>query len=195
MALLSDGDLSVRAAAAQALGELAESQAVGDLERLAATGTAEVKVAAVGALGKFASTAVLGPLRRALADTDPGVRLAAAQALGSIHGQEVPPLLAEVYTNTEEGTAVRAHAAASAARLGDPRALVQLNTDAQNQDYYVRVWAAWGLGEVGTRAQLFTLVNLLVDQDEMVRAVSAGAVLKLSNRLGKEQPARTPASS
>jgi HEAT repeat protein len=186
MTLLSDSDLPVRAGAAQALGDLGENQAVGELERLAATGAGQLKVAAIVALGKFGSTAVLGPLRRALADTDPGIRIAAAQALGSIHGEEVIPLLQEVYTNRDEVVSVRAQAAVSAARLGDPRAVVQLNTDAQHEDYYVRVWAAWGLGEVGTRAQLFTLVNLLIDQDEMVRPVSAGALLKLSNRLEEE---------
>jgi HEAT repeat protein len=195
MALLSDSDLGVRAAAAQALGELGEAQAVSELERLAATGAGQLKVAAVAALGRFASTAVLAPLRRALSDTDPTVRLAAAQALGSIPGEEVITVLQAVYTNQDEVVAVRARAAASAARLGDSRALVQLNTDAQSQDNYVKVWGAWGLGEVGTRAQLFTLVNLLVDPDEMVRPVSAGAVLKLSNRLEKEESAPTPGPS
>jgi HEAT repeat protein len=195
MALLSDSDLGVRAAAAQALGELGEAQAVGELERLAVTGAGQLKVAAVAALGKFGSTAVLAPLRRALSDTDPTVRLAAAQALGSIPGEEVITVLQAVYTNKDEVVVVRALAAASAARLGDSRAVVQLNTDAQSQDNYVKVWAAWGLGEVGTRAQLFTLVNLLVDPDEMVRPVSAGAVLKLSNRLEKEETARAPGSS
>lgn len=192
--LLSDSDVSVRAAAAQALGELGETKALADLERLAATGAGPLKIAAIGALGKFGSTGVLGPLRRALTDTDPSIRLAAAQALGDIHAEEVVPLLQEVYANREEVVSVRAHAAVSAARLGDPKAVVQLNTDAQDQDYYTRVWAAWGLGEVGTRAQLFTLVNLLADTDEMVRPVGAGAVLKLSNRLEKEEGARAAGS-
>jgi HEAT repeat protein len=195
MALLSDGDLSVRAAAAEALGELGDSQAVADLERLAATGAGQLKLAAVGALGKFGSTAVLAPLRRALSDTDPTVRLAAAQALGSIRGEEAITVLQVVYTNKDEVVVVRAVAAASAARLGDSRAVVQLNSDAQSQDNYVKVWAVWGLGEVGTRAQLLTLVNLLADPDEMVRPVSAGAVLKLSNRLEKEETPRGPTSS
>jgi HEAT repeat protein len=195
LGLLSDSDLSVRAAAAQALGELADGQAVAELERLAATGTTPLKVAAVEALGNFGSTGVLGPLRKALTDTEPAVRLAAVEALGSIHGEEVISLLEQVYGNQQEAVSVRAHAAASAARLGDSKAIVQLDTDASDQDYYTRVWSAWGLGEVGTRAQLLTLVNLLMDLDEMVRPVSAAALLKLSNRLEKEEATRTPGSS
>ena len=186
MGLLSDADVSVRAAAAQALGELGYRQAAGELERLATTGEGQLKVAAVTALGKLGSPAVLVTLRRVLMDDDPTVRLAAVQALGYIKAEEVVPLLRTVYTDQKETASVRAHAAVSAARLGDYRAVVQLNTDAQHQDYYVRVWAAWGLGEVGRRAQLFTLVNLLSDEDEMVRPVSAGALLKMSNRLEEE---------
>jgi len=183
MGLLSDPEVPVRAAAVQALGEVGYHRAVGELERLAGTGEGQLKVAAVTALGKLGNPAVLATLRRALVDEDPTVRLAAAQALGHIKGEEVIPLLQNVYTNRQETASVRAHAAVSAARLGDYPAVVQLNTDAQDKDYYVRVWAAWGLGEVGERAQLFTLVNMLADEDEMVRPVSAGALLKLSNRL------------
>lgn len=187
MGLLSDSDLSVRAAAAQALGELGNHQAAGELERLAATSTGQLKVAAVSALGKFDSAAMLVALRRALLDDDSAVRLAAAQSLGHIKNEQVIPLLQAVYTSREEAASVRAHAAVSAARLGDYRAVVQLNTDARDEEPYVRVWAVWGLGEVGQRAQLFTVVNLLVDQDEMVRPVSARAALKLSNRLEKAE--------
>ncbi len=187
MGLLSDSDLPVRAAAAQALGELGNHQAAGELERLAATSTGPLKVAAVSALGKFDSAAMLVALRRALLDDDSAVRLAAAQSLGHIKNEQVIPLLQAVYTSREETASVRAHAAVSAARLGDYRAVVQLNTDARDEEPYVRMWAAWGLGEVGRQAQLFTVVNLLVDQDEMVRSVSARAALKLSNRLEKAE--------
>jgi HEAT repeat protein len=193
--LLSDSDQPTRAAAAQALGELGDHRAVGELERLARTGTGQLRVASVGALGKFGSGAVLVTLRRALVDDDPTVRLAAVQALAHVKGEEAVLLLRSVYTDREEAASVRAHAAVSAARLDDYRAVVELNSEAQNEDYYVRVWAAWGLGEAAGRAQLFALVNLLADKDEMVRPVAAGALFKLSNRLEPAQSSGTSGSS
>jgi hypothetical protein len=48
---------------------------------------------------------------------------------------------------------------------------------------------------VGNREQLFTLVNLLVDPDKMLRPMSAGAALKLSDCLEQQETARTSGSS
>jgi len=191
MELLRDREIPVRAAAATALGDLGDPRASGELVRLASTSTGPLKLAAVSALGKFESPAVLVTLRRALLDDNSDVRLAAAQALGHIRHKDVIPLLRTVYEDRDEGIAVRVNAAVSAARLDDSAAVVQLNSEAQAQeDAHTRLWAAWGLGEVGGRGQLFTLVSLLSDSDTMVPPVAAGALLKLSNRL-EEAAAQT----
>jgi HEAT repeat protein len=192
--LLNDREVAVRASAASALGDLGDARIAQELERLAATGMGPLKLAAISGLGKLGNAAVLVTLRGALNDDDMDIRLAAAVALGYIDHKDVIPLLQNVYNNQDESIAVRVYAAVSAARLGDAGAVSQLNTQAQGSETaHDRVWAAWGLGETGGRSHLFPLVNLLANDDEMVRPVAAAAVLKLTNRLEAEASAGSAA--
>jgi cyclophilin family peptidyl-prolyl cis-trans isomerase/HEAT repeat protein len=84
-ALMADGDPSVRATAARALGQVSDPSTVPDLVKAASDPVPEVRASAAHAMGLIAGPSTGEVLVRLAADTEPQVRAATAEALGRIH--------------------------------------------------------------------------------------------------------------
>ena len=86
--LLNDNDEEARDEAAQALGDLRDSRAIGALIQALKDKDAGVRESAVDALGTIGGEEVLRPLMDSLKDEDEDVREAAAEALKNLTGKD-----------------------------------------------------------------------------------------------------------
>ena len=120
---LSDAEPQVRAAAAQALGEIGHvsAPALPHLFLLVKDPDADVRVKAVEALPKISNdTATAHPLILALSDSAPEVRRAAASALGTLLTPTSRTVAALAQALRDSTPTVRAAAALSLAQIGPP---------------------------------------------------------------------------
>ena len=152
---LADEDLSVRRAAAGALGELGDPRAVDALMAALQDRDDSVRKAAARAMGEIGDSRAVESLIRALWDKNGGVGQAAAHALGKIgDSRAVGPLsvaLGDGFRN------VRWAAAGALGELGDPRAVKPLIATLQDGIGYVCEAAAEALKKIGTMEALAAL--------------------------------------
>jgi HEAT repeat protein len=127
LAALTDQDLTLRRAAAQALGDLRIEEAIHPLSvALLEDEATEVRAFAAYSLGYLSSQDTVEPLLIALKNQneDPGVRGHAAEGLAhKENAQIVPALIGALRDNSAE---VRFWAAFALGQRGDPRALPEL---------------------------------------------------------------------
>ncbi|MEO3754391.1 fumarate reductase/succinate dehydrogenase flavoprotein subunit [Streptomyces sp. B6B3] len=142
---LGDPDPEVRAAAAEALRELAEI--------LPAAGTADGDGLRAG-------------LRSALAVPDPGVRAAALDLLRAVRAGDPEPFRAAL---TDQVTAVRLAAISGLVGLDDTEGVARAAADEARE---VRVAAARGLGTLADPRGVPALTALAGDADALVRAAA-----------------------
>lgn len=95
-ALLDDGEVGVRRAAAWALAESGDDDAVAALGTALSDGDLALRENAAWALGRIESREAVEPLEAALDDSEAGVRMNAAWALGSIEDAAAIPALASL---------------------------------------------------------------------------------------------------
>ncbi|MCS6963800.1 MAG: HEAT repeat domain-containing protein, partial [Thermoflexus sp.] len=139
-----DEDTMVRQAAAEALGELGDPQALPVLFRAQNDDDPRVREAAAEALGKLCNPRAVPMLLQALQeDDDPGVRRAAAEALGELGDPQAVPSLLQALQDVDPG--MRRAAAEALGKLGDPQALPPLLQALQDEDPMVRQAAARAL--------------------------------------------------
>jgi len=120
---LNDQDPRVRAAAAEALGELGDESAIEALGKaLAKDSDSDVRESVADALGEMGSPNSVQVLRAGLKDSDEDVRAAVVDALGEVGGAEAERVLRQALADQDED--VRDAAVA---------ALAKLKQQAQNQ--------------------------------------------------------------
>lgn len=113
---LNDQDSRIRAAAAEALGELGDPSAIEALGTALAKDTdSDVREAAAEALGEVGSPNAVQVLRTGLKDGDEDVRAAVVDALGEIGGPEAERVLRQALADSDED--VRDAAVAALAKL------------------------------------------------------------------------------
>ena len=113
---LSDKDARIRAAAAEALGEVGDRSAVEPLGKaLAGDDDSGVREAAAEALGELGSPNAVPVLRAGLRDGDAEVREAVVDALADIGGPEAERVLRQALADSDED--VRDAAAAALAKM------------------------------------------------------------------------------
>jgi len=203
---LRDGDSSVAAGAAAALGRTGDLRAVKPLIEMARHADAAVRAAVVGALGALGDTRAIMPLIAAIEDPEVGVVMAAVDALGQIGAPGIPPLLEALRGSNADlrGVAARAlaqigapalgpliralsdrdvHVVVGAAealgRIGDKRAVDPLLAHLENETSHVRQAACRALGEIGDQKAVMPLTEMLKDGDYDVRFAATAALGKV----------------
>ncbi len=182
LAGLNSRDVLVRRAAAEALPELGEVEAIGLLVRSALfDADDEVRKSSAESLGKLDSVRARDLLGESLGDEDPTVRHLAAQALGYLGDlAAIDPLLkAALY---DENAGVRRTAALALASLKHSRALNLVVDELGNEDPRVRAAAAAALGQLGDLPHVVRWLNTMLlgtalyDDDVGVRRSATGAL-------------------
>jgi HEAT repeat protein len=202
---LQDKDAQVRQAAALALGQMKAKQAVPDLKR-ALDDTGEVAFAAAKALtdigdpsGRDMLIAVLagerkdtpGLMANAMRDAKHRlhhpqglVLMGAEDAAGAMFGPASWGIEAtkDAIDLKGKGTPGRAAAAAYLAKDTDPYAVKLLEWALGDDNQFVRVEAAKGLGERGNAESVPKLQNVLTDSHTRVRAMAAASIINLASK-------------
>jgi HEAT repeat protein len=168
---VSSDTASVRAAAARALGELADPRAVEPLIAALDDDSEEVRRHAARALGEVPDSRAVEPLVAALGDDDKEVRENAMEALGAIgDARALKPVVAALKNQNRQREKVvpsvlRRSAARVLGELGDVRAVEPLMEALNDFDQVVVGNAAVSLARLGVRDAVEPLLHLLSDQD------------------------------
>lgn len=122
---LNDSNSWVREAAAEALGDIGDPQAITPLTNvLKYDDDNHVRFWAVYALGEIGDLGIVDPLIQALDDSDSQVRSEAVAVLENISEPAFPSLI-QVLSDPRSG--IRSGAAEAIGEIGDPRAVAPLN--------------------------------------------------------------------
>ena len=133
---LGDSDWAVRRAAAEALGDLGDSQAVPPLIQALGDSGWDVRRAAAEALGAVGDPQAIPALIKALGNDGGAVRSAAAEALGAIGDPQAIPALIQALGDSDRD--VRRAAAEALGKLGDPKAVPALKKRLYDESEAVR---------------------------------------------------------
>ena len=174
-----DTSEDVRAAAADALGDLLQPEAVEPLSQALATDSSSmVRKAGAGALGTLGQQSGAGSLEQALvADAEEDVRAAAADALGGLLSPSSLPPLLEAREN-DPSPKVRGKSNGALNQFGQPGLGQALE---ESDDSSVRAAAAQVLGEQGGSSAADNLIDALQDSDDEVKEAAQEAVENLGS--------------
>jgi HEAT repeat protein len=205
---LHDKEPLVRCQAALALGDLQAKSAIPDLKR-ALNDNAEVSFAAAKALtamgdpsGRDILIAVLsgqrkdtpGILTNAMREArtrlhhPEGLLLMGSQdAVGAMFGPAsmVIPAIRNTTDLQGKGTPGRAAAVAYLAKYPDPYAVNLLEWALKDENRFIRLEAAKGLGERGDAGSIPKLEALWLDSENIVRDMAAASILRILSRDGE----------
>jgi HEAT repeat protein len=210
IAALQDKDPLVRQSAALALGAMKASDAIPNLKQ-ALDDTGEVAFAAAKALtelgdsgGRDVLVAVLAGERK---DTEPGlmtnavrkgkarlhhpeglILMGAQDATGAMFGPAsfAIPAVKDTLDLKSKGAPGRAAAAAYLASDPEPYAITLLEWALADDNQFVRLEAAKGLGQRGNAASISKLQPLLDDSHNVVRDFASAAIVRITARDGAE---------
>ncbi len=206
---LKDKDLLVRRSAALALGDLKAVSALGNLKQALDDDSPEVSFAAAKALTQLGDTsgrdvliAVLsgerkdtpGMLTNAMRTAKAKLRhpeglflMGSEDAAGAMFGPAsmVIPAVKDTADLRSKGTPGRAAAVAYLAKYPDPYAIQLLEWALEDDNQFVRMEAAKGLGERGNADSIHKLEGLWLDKHDMVRNMAAASILRILARDGE----------
>ncbi len=182
---LKTGEGAARVQAAQKLGELGNSRAVGVLAEALGDPTWDDRWAAAVALGKIRNGRGVTALGRALeSDEAVDVRCNAAWALGRIGGKAaLGHLLAAL---DDQDSSVRRAAVEALAAVGKGDTVSGLVKALDDSDHDVRLTAVVALGEIGSGKAAQPLLDAMRDAEWSVRTAAAQAVAKVEDSSGLE---------
>lgn len=158
---------SLRAAGAEALGQIHEPRAAGALRKLLHDPDPRVRRAAAGALVKMPDPANLEPLIVVLADSDSDVVLHAAAALGELGEREAAPALLRLLDSRD--ASLRLAALESLTKLEDRRAVKPLLELAHSADEKIQLRALAALKRAKDRRAVPAMLQFLDDANPVVR--------------------------
>jgi HEAT repeat protein len=179
MPLLRDEDSAVRAEALEALADRRHPGLVEQLVRMLGNDD-PVRYHAIRALGKLAAPEGAEPLAELFRAAEPHERIEILSALTRIAPQWITTFLQERFE--EDGPETRRLAAECLVRLAVPNDLPLVLRLAQDPDWSVRSYAAWGLGRLGLAAGRETLELLTRDVEPLVARTARDALGRLRDR-------------
>lgn len=177
LGLLKTGPSKARALAAEILGILGQSQALGPLLFALADRDEEVQIAAATGLIYLHDPRCLKPLALALTELKGRIPPARVAQVLIAFGEVSIPYLVPLLDSANEETII--HALEILGSIGGPRALPYLIRGLKNPKATVRVAAARSLGETGFKEAGADLLEVLTDEDPKVRAAAAYALGRL----------------
>lgn len=134
---------------------------------------------AVKILGQIGDTRALEPLIEALKDKDWNVQEKTAEALGKIGDERaVEPL---IYTLKDKSLIVRRASTVALVKIGEP-AVGPLIKALDDENWYVRYYAAEVLGKIGDKRAVEPLKKALKDEIRNVRSKAAEALEKIKTK-------------
>ncbi len=205
---LHDKDLFVRRVAALALGDMKATSAIDDLKQALDDDSPEVSFAAAKALTQLGDSSGRDVLVEVLAGerkVTPGmitnamrtakhklkhpeglILMGTTDAAGAMFGPAsmVIPAVKNTAELKSKGTPGRAAAVAYLAKDPDNYAIQLLEWALDDDNQFVRLEAAKGLGERGNAASIPKLESMLLDKHNMVRDMAAVSILRILNRNG-----------
>jgi hypothetical protein len=179
--LENDPDATMRARAAEAIGEFLDSAGIAHVAKsLTGDGDAQVRAASARALDRLNHVGPNGELSQALSDSDEGVRIAALGAAMHVHGfSDVRAVSRLAY---DESPVVRRHAVGA---LGQMKArdavttLTSLLSPDKESDAKTRASAAHALGLIGDASARDALTAAMSDPDPFVKDAARIALRRL----------------
>jgi HEAT repeat protein/beta-lactamase regulating signal transducer with metallopeptidase domain len=183
MNTLSDSVVSVRTAAAEALGGLKDTMAVRALIDVLKRDTdAGVRRAAAWALGELEDARAIPALSEALrTDTDVEVRRNAAHALGEIEDARAVPALTEAIRRDKDPSVRRAIVEALSS-IEDPSSATVLFPILKDSDPEMRRAAADALGSIENVNSVDELIPLVRDESKEVRRAAVDALGSIEDK-------------
>lgn len=176
---LSDSAIRVRAAAAFALGALADRASTPDLLRALTDDDLNVRFAAAVALGALKDPAAVMGLIAACRDQDEDVRAYAAAALGETQDKRATLALLE-RLDEDINPQVRGYAAMALAQVGDPTATPALRKHlVTEKDAKALAATVYALGALDDRQSIGPIEALLHHPDPTVRQYATEALARL----------------
>jgi len=174
----------VTAAAAKALGEIGDKEAVPKLVELLDPdrGTSEVLSACCTALGRIGDDRAIEPIKRLLENRNARLEDDACDALACLGPKSTNVLIALLQTPRETGDDTRedrlAHACVALAKIGGPNASPALCAVMQDRQRSrsLRIAAVKALGTLHDQQAVPALVAALKDSDAQMRRASAEAL-------------------
>jgi len=147
-----------------------------------------VREYAAQSLGQLKCTSAADVLIKCLKDNNWNVRAAAAKALGQIGDDAAVRPLLEVLRTEEKYTRdiwrVRKNAVTALSQINGRKAVEYLIAALQDQDPFIRAYAAYALGHTKSKKAVKALKVLLEDKNANVRKCASDALYKLT---GKKQ--------
>lgn len=171
-----------RAVAAAALGFASDPSAVPVLKLALADHELEVRIGAAAALTHYREPAGAEYLKHALANADYMTRLEISELFGdldAVSGSAV--VLAGLYSNygAVRLAAIKALAAGHSERNAELLDALARDSD----DATLRAEVAWALGRIGSPGSIPTLLELVQEQDPMIRYTAADGLNRIATRL------------
>ncbi|HMB69265.1 MAG TPA: HEAT repeat domain-containing protein, partial [bacterium] len=157
--VLRDGDLTVQAAAIDALIEIADASSVPDLIEVLKDEDEQARRGAVEVLNEVATAEAIQDLVHALRDADWWVRVRAADALGTIGGERVVEAILGLMDDPD--VQVRRYAIEILNTIPDGRSVESLLKALQDDDWWVRERSIDALGRSGDERAVEPLLGLL----------------------------------
>ena len=179
--LQTDGDATIRARAAEALGEFLSS---GGVEPVATALVKDpsplVRASAASALNRLNTVGPNGELAQALSDPDATVRLSAIHAAVRVHGFVDAAAVVRLVSDPSAEIRRQAVSALGSMRAKDlVAALITLTSVSKETDAVTRAEAAHALGLIGDKAAQDALVSAQSDPDARVRDAATIALRTL----------------
>ena len=180
-----DGDSVVRKVAAQALAKLGDLRATEPLILLLKSDSASDRADAADALGDLNDSGAVEPLIIALNDNLDFVRESAAAALGKLKdARAVEPLIRAIVNYSD--ALLQDEAGKALIAIGEPSTVPLINA-LNDEEKWVRFYAAYCLGYSNDMRAIEPLRNALSDEDADVREMASDSVFRLEEARSDEE--------
>jgi len=179
-AALNDKYSEIREAAAKALAEIGNQQAIEPLIRALKDEDSDVRWKAAGALAEIGGQQVVELLIQTLKDEDSDVRRCTVWTLGRIGGQQVVNPLIQALEDKD--SSVRYYAAWALGEVGSEQSIEPLIRALKAEDSNVRGAAAKALAEIGSQQAVQPLIQALKDADSDIRWAAAEVLAEIGSQ-------------